>query len=156
MKKERNLQILFCILFLIYMTLAIFMPVFFKEYWFFCALFFLSIYLLAKAYSFRSDSSLFLGTVLMCFFAILCITIKHSYNFITVFSYIILSLAIGNLANFTFFHKIFNFYLFIFLILLFLPLILFAFYCINLGLMLLSICGVIVLFAIIPLVNRYE
>lgn len=157
MKKERNLFICFAILCILYALLLTFLnDNFVKINWFYIGTFILSLFLFVKSYVFRSDSSLFLATSLLGFSFLGTVATKYSYNFITIMSFCVFILAFSNFSNYVFFNKIFNFYCFLFFILLFLPLILFSFNCINLILMISSLCGVIILFAILQFGRKYE
>ena len=126
------------------------------KFWFEVSLFTLSLYLFVKSYIFRSDSSLYLGSI--CFLiSLLIFTNKMvNMNILTIISFAVLCFGLTHLSLFLFFNKINNFFAFIFLFLLFLPLILHSFYCINLPLMLLLLCGDIVVFLVLHIRDKYE
>ena len=126
------------------------------KFWFELGLLTLSLYLFVKSYIFRSDSSLYLGSV--CFFISLLIFASKIVNMstLTIFAFAVFCFALSHLLLFLIFNKIINFFTFIFLFLLFLPLILYSFYCINFALMLLLLCGDMIVFFVLYIRDKYE
>ena len=146
LKREKHLLILLLALLIAYFVMLFFLDkTFVKQNWFYIALLFESIYLFAKSYFFKSDSSLYLGTLLFLLgiFGFILPNVYYSNTFLL--SYLIFSFSISHFFVFCFFKKYAHFYTFIFLFLLFLPMFLYSFNCINLLLMISSICGVVLL-----------
>ena len=156
LKKERTLLICFAVIAVAYFVVPFFLPKkFFFENWFFLALFALSLFMFCKAYIFRSDSSLFLASLLLQNSIVGVASQNFSFLPFQILSLVVLSFSISHLAVFLFFGNFQHFFAFIAFFLLFLPMLLFAFDCINLLLMLSSICGEILLILMAILLKRY-
>ena len=147
LKRERNLIICLLTLLIAYFVMLFFLDKTYREQnWFYIALLFESAYLFTKAYFFKSDSSLYLAT-LVFFFAIFGLFAPARQNVSVLIAYLLISFAFAHFSVFCFFKKYAHLFAFILLFLLFLPMFLYSFNCINLILMVSSICGVF-LFAI--------
>lgn len=157
-KKKELFLLIFLLSLIVLYSLAMFLLASnnILNYWFVVGLFLISIYVLSKSIVFRSDSSLYLS--ILCFMISIFGTLANIYyfNLFTLISFLLLSFSISHLLLFLFFHKISNFWTFVFFFLLFLPVILYSFYCINLLIMLLFICGDIVTFTALFIIGRYE
>lgn len=143
LKRERNLLVCLVTLLIAYFVVLFFLEkTFRRQNWFFVALLFESAYLFTKAYFFKSDSSLYLGSFLF-FLSVFGLASSNFQNSVVLLiSYLLLSLALSHFMVYCFFKKHAHFFAFIFIFLLFLPMFLYSFNCINLPLMILSICGV--------------
>lgn len=124
------------------------------KYWFYLGLSFIGIYLFIKAFFFRSDSSLFLGTIIFLLSVLGGVSNIFNFSAIFIIAHCILIVDLGFLSIFTIFHNKSNFGAFIFFLLLYLPLILFSFYCINLVTMILLLCLDILIFLVLMLVRK--
>lgn len=122
--------------------------------WFYVGLSFIGIYLFIKTYFFRSDSSLFLGTIIFLLSVLGGVSNIFNFSAIFIIAHCILIVGLGFLSIFTIFHNKSNFGAFIFFLLLYLPLILFSFYCINLVTMILLLCLDILIFLVLMLVRK--
>lgn len=141
-KKELFLHIfLICLILLNFATIYAFFLNGMVSYWFFISIFYISIFMFAKSVVFRSDSSLYLATLLLCFSVLGFALNGQNYSAFALAAFILMSFGVSHLVLSIFFGKIFHILAFIFYFLLFLPLILYSFYCINLPLMILLICG---------------
>ena len=154
MKKERNLMIFLLCLLIIY---SVFFACFssFRDAWLIAALLFLSGYLFAKTYFFRSDSSLFLAVFLFLLSILMDKSVNISFSAIQIFSLILCFAGISFFVDYCVFGNIFCFLAFFVNFLVSVPILLYAFYCINLFFLVLSLCGEIVLFFIILLLRKY-
>lgn len=147
MKKERNLLCCFFVILAVYVaTLFALKGTKFFDCWFYVGLFFIGVYMLIKAYLFRSDSSLFLANLLVGFSVVGVLYLIYHVKTLICVANCFLSVAISFLFNFAFFHKKYDVYYFVFFFILFLALFLFSIYCINLLIMLLLLCGDIAIF----------
>ena len=155
MKKERNLLIILTVLFAIYVVLFGFLDGFRKN-WFSFFLYFVSVYMLIKAYFFRSDSSLFFSVLFMLSSVALTNNNLQTYSMFQISSVLNIIVSISFFVDFLFFQSKFTFYSFLTNFLLSLPVFLYAFSCINLILMILFLCGAIAILFFVLLLNRYE
>ena len=146
LKRERNLSICFITLLIAYFVVLFFLnDATRKDNWFYIALLFESAYMFIKSYLFKSDSSLYFAVVIfaLSLFGFFTKTYFDSTPFLI--SIFILSFCFAHFFVFATFKKYAHFYTSIFLFLLFLPIFLYSFNCINLILMVSSICGVFLL-----------
>lgn len=156
-KKELFLLIFLSALLTMYAGILLFLSINkIFNYWFITGLFLISVYLFAKSVVFRSDSSLYLATLCLCFCVFSVVANYIYFNALLIIAFVFLSFALSHLVLYLVFNKISNFFIFIFNFLLFLPLILYAFYCINLLIMILFICGDIVTFGALYVSEKYE
>ena len=154
MKKERNLMIVLLLLAILYFgCFAVFSA--FRTDWLCFALAFLSVYLFVKTYFFRSDSSLFLATFLLFLSMFLQKNISSVFSVTQIIALIILFVSISFLVDYCVFSNVFCFLAFFVNFLISIPNLLYAFHCINLFFLILSLCGENVLFIIILLLRKY-
>ena len=154
MKKERNLLVILLLLFIVYIV-CFFVADYFKANWLFFALAFLSVYMLAKTYFFRSDSSLFMATLLFFLSFILTKEISSFFSTTQVLSIILAFVSIAFFVDFCVFGNIFCFLSFFVIFLISIPNLLYAFHCINLFFLILFLCGENVLFFVILMLRKY-
>ena len=155
MKKERNLLIILGVLTLLFVIMFFFVSTF-KNNWFAMAFLFLAIYMFCKAYFFRSDSSIFFGSI---FFQNFFLFFDEIYKGLTTFqlgTVFALIISISFLVCHLIFNSKFTLILFLTNFLLTFPIFLFAFNCINLILMVSFLCGVLILFVSIILLGKNE
>lgn len=154
MKKERNLLIIFFSLVLIY-ALIMLLVVDIRQNWLSLSLFFISVYLFIKSYFFRSDSSLFLALLSLFCSVILNVNFVASFSTFQLGSLVSIALCAAFLLDWIIFHNSFCFWTFYVNIFTNLPVFLYAFDCINLLLMILSLCGAVVLVLSTLLIKKY-
>lgn len=146
LKRERNLLFLLIALLIAYFCMLFFLESAFKKAnWFYIALLFESAYMFTKAYYFKSDSSLYLSAFLLSFGLLGIFVLSQHFSVANLAAILTICFALSHFLVFCFFKKQFHLYTFIFLFLLFLPIFLYSFNCINLLLMVSSICGVFLL-----------
>ena len=155
MKKERNLLITLIILFAIYVGLFSFVAGF-RQNWFAFFLYFVSVYMLIKAYFFRSDSSLFFSVLALLSSLVFTSNSLQTYSLFQLSSILNMLVAMSFFVDFLFFQSKFTFYSFLTNFLLSFPVFLFAFSCINLILMILFLCGALAILFFVLLLSRYE
>ena len=147
-------MILLMVFLIAYFCMLFFVP-YFKNNWFAFSILFMSVFLLVKAYFFRSDSSLFYSILLWQVSIIFFNNLNKSLTIFQIGSLINTMVAFAFFIDYLVFLSKFTLYSFLTNFSISLPVLLYSFNCINLVLMILFVCGALLL-SIAIIFNKNE